>query len=85
MALCLVVFAGLDPIDHEETVEADSLFAAADLAIRKNHRFWWYDPSRPITVKQGEREWKVMPDRVRAWERKNEKRIGVATSKKCQG
>jgi hypothetical protein len=66
--------AGLDRIDHEETVEADSLYAAADAAIRKNHRFCWYHPSRPVTVKQGEREWQVMPDQVRKWREKKKGR-----------
>jgi hypothetical protein len=67
MALCLVVFPRANQTDHEEIIEADSLYAAADKALRKVHRFWWYDPSKPFTVKQGEREWQLTPDEVRRW------------------
>jgi len=37
-ALCLAVFAGLDCIAHEKSWKAGNVFAAADIAIRKNHR-----------------------------------------------
>jgi hypothetical protein len=52
---------------HHTIVEAPSLFAAADAALRPWVLLWWYDPEAQVTVKRGDEAWTLTQERLRAW------------------
>src|ERR1035438_4403145 len=49
------------------TLEASSLYNAAEKATREWSRLWWYNSSELITVRHGEQQWKVSQERMRGW------------------
>ena len=64
---CLASIVGADHLTHTAEVEADSLFSAAEQAIRQWCVFWWFSGDSPIDVKAGDKQWKVSQARVREW------------------
>ncbi len=67
---------GKDGQIHAVTLEASSLFDAADKAIRRWVMLWWFSDV-PITVHSGEEHWTVKQDAVREW---RNKRLGYQRS-----
>jgi hypothetical protein len=61
---------GADGEIHATTLDASSLYAAADKATQEWGRLWWFSTSEPVIVKRGEQSWTVSQDRVRAWRKK---------------
>lgn len=47
---CNVSLLGKDTLIHRVTIEASSLFDAADKAIQARARVWWFDPHADLTV-----------------------------------
>lgn len=60
-----VILTGQDNERHEYSIEAASLFDAAEQAIREAWRLWWYDPARLIEVRAGTDKWWVDPMKLR--------------------
>jgi hypothetical protein len=58
---------GTDGEIHSATLEATSVFHAADQAIRRWSMFWWFSPDAPITAQSGEDKWTVAQERIRRW------------------
>jgi hypothetical protein len=54
MGWCYVEMRGNDGQLHATTLDADSLFEAAEKAATGWSRLWWYDPTTLITVRYGE-------------------------------
>jgi hypothetical protein len=70
MPQCEVEIIGRDRETHGVTVDALSIFDAADKAMQSGWALlWWYDPMAPITVRKDGQEWKVPQHRVRRWRR----------------
>jgi hypothetical protein len=63
---------GTDGQIHSTTLDASSLYDAADKATQSWSRLWWFNGSEPVTVKRGDQSWTVSQERLRAW-RKNAK------------
>ena len=63
----MVQMVGKDGNPHTLTLEASSLFDAADKAIRAWAKLWWFDPTASLTVQSCEDRWTVKQERVRAW------------------
>jgi hypothetical protein len=61
---------GRDGEIHHATVDASSLFAAADAALRPWALLWWYDREARVTVKLGDQAWTVTQERLRDWREK---------------
>jgi hypothetical protein len=74
MACCCVEIRGSDGQLHHTTIDAPSLFAAADAALRLWVLLSWYDPEARVTVKRGDEAWTVSQERLRAWRTKEKKR-----------
>ena len=55
---------------HSTTLDASSLYDAADKATRGWCMLHWFSPSEPVIVKRGEQTWTVSQDRMRAWLKK---------------
>jgi hypothetical protein len=53
---CTVLMVGQDDQAHEATVEATSLFNAADHALQQWARLWWYRPNAVVEVRMGPRQ-----------------------------
>jgi hypothetical protein len=64
---CPVSMVGQDGQTYEATVEAASLFDAADRAIQQWARLWWYRPNATVEVRMDDKCWKVSTERVRQW------------------
>lgn len=60
-----VILTGQDNSKHEFSINAASLFDAAEQAIRQVWKLWWYDPQRLIEVRAGTERWWVDPETVR--------------------
>jgi hypothetical protein len=58
---------GSDGHIHATTLDASSLYDAADCATQGWARLWWFSTSEPVTVKRGDQTWTVSHDRMRAW------------------
>ena len=67
MACCYVEINGDDGALHAVTLEASSLFDAANKAIEGWARLYWYRTDAPLTVHYGEQRWKVSQEKVREW------------------
>jgi len=69
---CVVETRGMDHEDHSLTVEAISIFDAAD----KGHQSWalhaWFDPEAVINVSINEKVWCITPSLLREWRRQVE-------------
>jgi hypothetical protein len=50
---CTVSIRGKDGELHCKTVDATSLFDAADEVIRDWNRLWWWSSSSPIQIESG--------------------------------
>ena len=62
MPLCVVSIWGIDHEEHSVTVEASSIFDAADKGLKSwAPYYWWLDPHAVITVRRGEGVWHLMP------------------------
>ena len=73
MPLCQVEVTGKDGrVEHLE-VEAVSLFDAGYQAVERFARFWWWDHSKPITVRFDGAEWHVLPHRLSEWKQQQAK------------
>jgi len=66
---CLVQTKGKDGETHSLTLEASSVFDAADKAINRWARLWWFSDAL-ITVQSCEERWIVSQERVRKWKRR---------------
>jgi hypothetical protein len=64
---CTVSIRGKDGELHSKTVDATSLFDAADEIIRDWNRLWWWSSSSLIEIESGDDHWRVSQDRVRKW------------------
>jgi hypothetical protein len=58
---------GKDGRTYETTVEAASLFDAADRALLQWARLWWYRPNGSVEVRMGDKCWRVSAELVRQW------------------
>jgi hypothetical protein len=58
---------GKDGEIHGITVDASSLYDAADKATRSWSMFSWFSPTEPVTVQRGQQRWKASQERVRKW------------------
>ena len=58
---------GDDGKTHSTTLEASSLYEAADKALTAWARLWWFNPQIDITVHRGGDCWKVSQEKLRAW------------------
>lgn len=67
MPSCTVQFVGTDNQTHTETVEASSLFDAANQAMKRVSQLWWWNPAAPITVQVNGTERRVLPGKVIEW------------------
>ena len=65
MKECTVSMVGKDGRTYETTVEAASLFDAADRALQQWARLWWYRPNGFVEVRMGDKCWRVSAERVR--------------------
>lgn len=63
---CVVQMQGKDKI-HTLTLEASSVFDAANQAMEKWSLLWWFDPEAVIKVQCCEERWSVSQERVRRW------------------
>ena len=70
---CHVQMKGKDGQLHCLTLEAASLYDAADKAINAWARLWWFDPATVVIVQSSEEVWHVRQDDVRRWQRKPRK------------
>jgi hypothetical protein len=61
---------GSDGTVHSTTLDASSLYDAADKATRGWSMLWWFNSSEPVIVKRGEQSWTVSQERMRAWRKK---------------
>jgi hypothetical protein len=64
---CMVQMLGKDRRTHTLTLEAASLFDAADQAINQWSRLWWFDPQAALHVQSCEDRWTVKQENVRQW------------------
>jgi hypothetical protein len=67
MKLCNVEIEGKDGTTHSVTVEASSLFEAADKALQSWSKFWWFGNKAVLKIEADGRCWKVEQGRVREW------------------
>jgi hypothetical protein len=67
VACCYVEMIGDDGKTHSTTLEASSLYEAADKALTAWARLWWFNPQIDITVHRGGDCWKVSQEKLRAW------------------
>jgi hypothetical protein len=67
MKHCAVELTGTDGRSHTITLEAASVFDAANKALTACGKLAWYDPKGVITVEADGRRWRVDPPRVREW------------------
>ena len=70
MGCCYVEITRSDGKVHCTTLDATSLYDAAEKAARQWMTLWWYSTSAPITVKHGEQSWTISQDRMREWRAK---------------
>ena len=61
---------GKDGRLHCVTLEASSLYDAADKAINAWARLWWFDADPVLMVQSSEEVWHVRQDDVRRWRQK---------------
>ena len=74
MPRCQVEVTGKDGrVEHLE-VEATSLFDAGYQAVQRYAVMWWWDSTKPITVRLDGAEWRVRPDRLSEWKRRQGRR-----------
>jgi surfactin synthase thioesterase subunit len=58
---------GRDEEVHAVTVEASSVFDAADKAVQSWRNLSWFDRYAPITVESGEKHWTVSQEYLKKW------------------
>ena len=58
---------GRDEEVHTVTVEASSVFDAADKAVQSWRNLSWFDPHARITVESGEKHWTVSQEYLNKW------------------
>lgn len=66
----MVQIKGKDSIAHSLTLEASSVFDAANRAIQSWARYWWFDPETLLIVQAGDQRWAVKQESVRKWRAK---------------
>jgi hypothetical protein len=64
---CYVSMIRRDKLTHGITIEASSLFDAANQAIQAWARFWWFDPQAHLVIEASGKVWRVSQARVREW------------------
>jgi len=65
---CTVFVIGKDGNEHEQFLDASSVFDAADKGINHFCIAWWWNRDATIRVQAGDRrEWYVTAERVRRW------------------
>jgi hypothetical protein len=67
---CQVEVTGKDGRVERLEVEASSLFDAGYQAVERFARLWWWDHSKPITVRRDGAVWQVRPERLSEWKRR---------------
>jgi hypothetical protein len=68
---CMVCMVGKGGQTYETTIEATSLFDAADRALRQWALLWWYRPGAVVEVRLDGQCWKVRAARVIEWRSKS--------------
>jgi hypothetical protein len=58
---------GKDGKTHSLTIQATSLFQAAEQGIQTWARFWWFDTDALIAVQSDDECWTVQQKRVSVW------------------
>jgi hypothetical protein len=58
---------GTDGQIHSTTLDATSLYDAAEKATRGWSRLWWFSSREIVTVRHGEQSWKVSQEKMREW------------------
>jgi hypothetical protein len=58
---------GSDGQIHSTTMDAASLYDAADRATQGWAKLSWFSPTEPVIVKHGQQSWTVSRDQMRAW------------------
>jgi hypothetical protein len=66
MRCCYVEMLGDDGEIHHTTVEADSLFDAAEQAVRQWAMLSWFNPRAGLTVRSGSESWTVSQRQLRS-------------------
>ena len=65
--VCTVHMTGRDEEVHTVTVEASSVFDAADKAVQSWRNLSWFDPHARITVESGEKHWTISQEYLNKW------------------
>ena len=58
---------GRDEEVHAVTVEASSVFDAADKAVQSWRNLSWFDRYAPITVESGGQHWTISQEYLNKW------------------
>jgi hypothetical protein len=67
VACCYVEMIGEDGRTHSTTLDATSLYDAADQALTKWSRLWWFNSQIDVTVHRGGDCWRVSQEKLSAW------------------
>jgi len=67
VACCYVEMIGEDGRTHSTTLDASSLYDAAEQALTKWSRLWWFNPQIDVTVHRDGDCWRVSQEKLRAW------------------
>jgi hypothetical protein len=62
-----VEMRGSDGQIHATTLDASSLYDAADKATRGWAMLYWFTSKEPVIVKRGDQTWTVSQDSMRRW------------------
>ena len=73
MGCCYVEMRGTDGQIHSTTLDASSLYDAAEKATSSWARFWWFTAAALVTVRHAEQSWTISQERMRLW-RQDKKR-----------
>jgi hypothetical protein len=67
MTHCTVSMRGRDGEIHAITLQASSLFDAADQGLQGRAKLWYFDAHATIQVEADGMRWAVRQDKVREW------------------
>jgi hypothetical protein len=62
---CCVEMRGTDGQIHSTTLDATSLYDAAEKATQSWSMLWWFDANALVTVRHGEQSWTISQQNVR--------------------